>query len=168
MDPLDVAYKNFCAFAESISPDHWDSIVTEADTRMKLIDKVFTQVLGWPEKDIHLEDAAGEKRIDYRFTIDNLNRMIVEAKRKGRDLGISADYKGRGFKLDGSVFKTEAAQEGIDQTIHYCMYRGAELACVTNGHQWMVFRGNRAADGTDVLKGTAIVFGSLDAVSSIR
>jgi hypothetical protein len=118
MEPLDVAFKNFCVFADSVSSDYWDSIVTEADTRMKLTDKIFVQVLGWADKEIHLEDAAGDKRIDYRFTIEKLNRMIVEAKRKERDLSIAPDYKGRGFLLDGSVFKTEAAQEGIKQTIH--------------------------------------------------
>ncbi len=164
MEPIDAAYETFCRFVDQVVPTYWDTVRTEADTRMKLIDPIFTGVLGWPAQEIHLEDQAGMGRIDYRLTASGLNRLIVEAKKEGRDLGVSADYAGRSFKLNGSVFNTEAAREGIHQSIYYCAQKGAELACVTNGQQWIVFRGNRGADGTDTCDGKACVFGSLAAV----
>jgi len=117
-------------------------------------------------REIHLEDQAGEGRIDYRLTVNDLSRLIVEAKREGRNLGVSEDYAGRAFKLSGSVFNTEAAREGINQAIYYCGQKGAELACVTNGHQWVIFRGNRGADGTDTRDGKACVFGFIRASAS--
>jgi GTPase SAR1 family protein len=164
MEPIDAAFETFCKFVDQVVPTYWDTIRTEADVRMKLIDPIFTDVLGWPKGEIYLEDQAGSGRIDYRLTAGSLNRLIVEAKKEGRDLGVSEDYAGRSFKLNGSVFNTEAAKEGIDQAIYYCGHKGAELACVTNGHQWIVFRGNRGADGTDTRDGKACVFGSLAAL----
>lgn len=164
VEPLDAAFEKFCTFLGGIDPDYWDTIKSEADTRMKVIDKIFTNILGWPDKEIHLESMAGEGFIDYRLTVSGLNRLIVEAKKESRDLGIGAGYAGRSFKLGGTVFNTEAAKEGIGQAIYYCGHKSAELACVTNGRQWMVFRGSRFGDGIDTLEGKACVFGSLEAV----
>ena len=166
MEPLDTAFNKFCKFIESIGADYWSSLQTEADVRMKLIDPIFTGILGWPMEEIHLENSGDSGRIDYRLTIKQRSRLIVEAKRKGRDLGISESHAARYFKLNGSVFQTEASQEAIKQLIGYCGTESAELACATNGRQWFVFRGNRLADGQKIVDGMACVFGSLDAVKA--
>lgn len=165
--PLDIAYQRFCEFIEKANDDEfWASLKTEADARMKLIDPIFTEVLGWPEKDIFLEaDAREAGRIDYRMQVAGRNRLIVEAKREGRDLGIRSDYAGRFFKLNGTVFNTEAATGAIEQLMGYCYTKSAELACATNGRQWFVFRGQRI-DGLDVIEGCAFSFGSLEAVKA--
>jgi predicted type IV restriction endonuclease len=164
MEPLDTAYQRFSAFVGSLSPEYWDTLTTEADVRMKLIDPVFTTILGWPMETIHLENSDDAGRLDYRFAIDNFSRLIVEAKRAGRDLGINASHAGRYFKLSGPVFKTEASQQAIRQLISYCANESAELACATNGLQWFVFRGNRIGDGKKVIDGVAYAFGSLQAL----
>ncbi|WP_442483360.1 AAA family ATPase [Aeoliella sp. SH292] len=166
MEPLDVAFEKFGVFVKEVSETaYWASIESEADTRLKVIDRVFAHILGWPISQIHLESDAGKKFIDYRCTVGDLNRLIIEAKRASRDLGIKPDHAGRFFKLNGAVFSTEAAREGIDQAIFYCGHKGAELACMTNGMQWAVFRGAKGPDGRDILDGVACVFGSLEAVS---
>lgn len=152
------AYRSL--LSELQKPEYWESIKTEADTRMKIIDRVFVDVLGWPHGNIHLENDAGPRFIDYRCTVDGLNRLIVEAKREGRDLGINAEHAGRFFRLNGAVFSRDAAQEGIMQAISYCACTGAELACITNGRQWAVFRGAARPDGAGVLQTEACVFGS--------
>ncbi len=165
MENLDDAAESFKKLvAEVTEGKYWESIISEEDTRMKIIDRVFTEILGWPHVDIFLESNAGKDFIDYRCTIGGKNRLIIEAKRGGRDLGINASHAARYFKLNGTVFNTEAAKEGIYQAIKYCGFRSAELACVTNGRQWFIFRGARGADGTDTLDGLACTFGSLDAV----
>jgi len=164
MEAIDTAFEKFSTFVDEDVPTYLDSLHSEADVRMKLIDPIFVDILGWPMADIHLEESDAAGSIDYRFTRGDLSRLIVEAKKKGRDLGINQQHAARFFKLDGAVFKTEASQEGIRQTIRYCAHRSTELACVTNGRQWFVFRGSRLGDGTDILKGVACVFGSLEAI----
>jgi hypothetical protein len=131
---------------------------------MKVIDRMFVEILGWPRHEIHLENSAGSGFIDYRCTVTGLNRIIVEAKKDSRDLGVASDKFGQFFKLNGPVFKPADAQEGIEQAIRYCGHKNAELACVTNGRQWVIFRGNRLGDGQDTLEGRACAFGSLEQV----
>ncbi len=165
MEALDAAYTSFVAFLEQEYPKSRDTLNTEADVRMKVIDPLFVEVLGWPHHEIHLEDSAGSGGyIDYKFTIKSLARLIIEAKKDTRDLGIKKEYSGRFFKLKGPVFNSDTIKEGIDQAIRYCGYKNAELACVTNGRQWVIFRGNRLGDGKDTLDGIACVFGSLEGV----
>ena len=165
MEPIDAADAAFKALvAEVTEQGYWDGINSEADTRMKVIDRVFVDILGWPRDQIHLESTAGKQFIDYRCTVDRLNRLIIEAKKEARDLGINADHAARFFRLNGAVFGGEAAQEGIGQAITYCAHKGAELACVTNGRQWAVFRGAKGPDGMDILESQACCFGSLEAV----
>ena len=67
--------------------------------------------------------------------------------------------------LNGPAFKSEAVTEGIEQAIRYCGSKNAELACVTNGRQWLIFRGNRLGDGTDTMRGMAFVFSTLDSIA---
>jgi cold shock CspA family protein len=164
MEPLDTACERFKSFLSGLTPDYWKSIRTEADVRMKIIDRVFVEVLAWPYEEVHLESDAGSGFIDYRHTVGGLNRMITEAKRNARPLGIDPNKSGRAFKLNGPVFSSPDAKEGIEQGIRYCGHKNAELACVTNGTQWVVFRGNRLGDGKDTLDGMAYVFGNLDGV----
>jgi AAA domain-containing protein len=64
------------------------------------------------------------------------------------------------------VFKNDTIKEGIAQAVRYSAYKGTELACVTNGREWVVFRSNRIGDGVDTLEGKAVVFPSLKCVSS--
>src|SRR5215831_2276475 len=89
MEPIDAAFETFCKFVDQVVPTYWDTIRSEADVRMKLIDPIFPDVLGWPKGEIHLEDPAGAGRIDYRLTAGGLNRLIIEARKEGRDLGVS-------------------------------------------------------------------------------
>lgn len=165
MEPIDAAFARFKELvAEVMEKGYWDSVTSEADTRMKIIDRIFVEILGWPREHIHLESTAGKKFIDYRCTVGKLSRLIIEAKKEARDLGIHDNHAARFFKLNGAVFDSEAAKEGIGQAIYYCAHKGAELACVTNGRQWAIFRGAKGPDGTDILEHQACVFGSLESV----
>jgi cold shock CspA family protein len=167
MEPIDAAKERFDTFVDQINTlGFWNSMDSEADVRMKVIDPLFSDILGWPKQDIKLECKAGPSFVDYCCTVKTLNRLVVEAKKEPRDLGINEGHAARFFKLSGAVFKTEAAREGIEQAIWYCGHKSAELACVTNGRQWAIFRGARGADGTDTLEGLACVFGSLEAIQS--
>ncbi len=166
MEAIDAAFETFNRIVEAELPGYDDSIVSEADVRMKVIDRMFVEVLGWPLADIHLESPAGDGFVDYRCTIAGLNRLVIEAKRKNRSLGITPDRSARAFRLNGPVFQSSDIDEGIEQAIRYCGHKNAELACVTNGQQWVIFLGNRRGDGRDTLEGYGIVFGSLAGVKA--
>jgi len=140
------------------------TICTEQDTRIKVIDRMFIEVLGWTYEKIAAEESSGGGFLDYKFSISGLARLIVEAKRDGRELGVAKRPSGRAFKLQGPVFNSKAAKEGIKQAIRYCGHKNAELACVTNGREWIVFRGSRLGDGKDTMEGMAFVFPSLESV----
>jgi predicted type IV restriction endonuclease len=164
VDPLDSAFDTFSRLKQDIAT-YDGTLVTEADARAKVIDPMFTQVLGWRGSELFAENATSSGFVDYVFTIDGRSRLIVEAKRDSRTLGIDNRDTGRGYILSGPAFKSEAASEGIEQAIRYCGSKNAELACVTNGRQWLIFRGNRLGDGTDTMRGMAYIFSTLDNIS---
>src|SRR5437660_483565 len=57
-----------------------DPELTETDTRVKLIDPLFKEVLGWTEADIRREEPAADGFADYSFGHD-FRWFHVEAKR---------------------------------------------------------------------------------------
>ncbi len=163
MEPIDVAADKLLRLMSRLG-GYADTIRSEQDTRLKVINPVFHEVLAWPLAEIHTEEHAGDGFIDYRLSVGGRARLIVEAKRDGRELGLGGRGAGRPYKLNGPVFATEAVKEGIAQAIRYCGQKNAELACVTNGREWLVFRGSRLGDGLDTMDGMAIVFPSLQDV----
>ncbi|SDH60240.1 AAA domain-containing protein [Actinokineospora alba] len=165
MEPVDSAFSRFEELRTEIA-DYGTSIITEADTRLKVIDRIFTEVLGWPHGSILTEDTSSAGFLDYNFQVENRSRLIVEAKKDERPLGVSNKPAKRGFLIKGPVFAEQAAREGIAQAIRYCGAKNAELACVTNGAEWIVFRGTRLGDGLDTDQGCAFIFGSLSQISN--
>lgn len=163
MQPIDVAAGCLSALLTEIA-GYQDTIHSEQDTRLKVINRILTEVLGWPLESITTEEQAGKGYIDYKLSIGGRARLIVEAKRDGRELGLAGRGAGRDYKLNGAVFATEAVKEGIDQGIRYCGQKNAELACITNGREWVVFRGSRLGDGLDTMEGVGFVFPSLEDV----
>ncbi|MGW0638312.1 hypothetical protein [Nocardia salmonicida] len=164
MEPVDAAFEEFSKLRMEIAT-YDGTLITESDVRAKVIDPIFMRVLGWRGSELLTENPVANGFIDYVFSIEGRSRLVVEAKRDARPLGCAHKDAGRGYVLGGPVFKTEAAKEGIAQAIRYCAMKNAELACITNGKEWVVFRGTRLGDGTDTMKGMGLVFPSLQAVS---
>ena len=160
MEPIDAAYAAFEALTRE-SEAYLNSIETEADTRLKIIDRLLVEVLHWPYAEISTEAATEGGFADYVCRVQERARLIVEAKRDGRSLGVEGRPSGAAFKLSGGVFKAESAKEGIAQAIRYCGAKNAELACVTNGREWIIFRGTRLGDGLETRDGMAFVFSHL-------
>jgi energy-coupling factor transporter ATP-binding protein EcfA2 len=165
-EAIDKSFDNFVKLSEEIIK-YKESICSEEDTRVKVIDRIFTEVLGWPYNEMLTEQKAGKGYLDYRFSVGGHARLIVEAKRDGKDFGLKARNEGVAYRLNGPVFKNDAVIEGINQAIAYCGIKNAELACVTNGREWIIFRGSRLGDGKDTLEeGVAFVFSSLEAIKA--
>lgn len=140
----------------------------EAETRAKAIDKILS-ALGWAESDIARELPSGTGEfLDYVLSTEGQPWMVVEAKRKGEVFAISPEppkaartrhrtvesVRQRGNPVLDRVFK---------QAADYCHDKGVVLACVTNGHQWVFFRG-QVAPGRKWLRGEAITFESAAAI----
>lgn len=164
MEPIDAAYEAFKRI-EMESGEYLHTVQTEADTRLKIIDRILLEVLGWPHKDIYTEAFTGLGFADYGLQVDGRTRLIVEAKRDGRSLGCEGRHARRGYKINGGTFRDEAVKEGIGQAIRYCGEKSAELACVTNGREWVIFRGNRLGDGQDTRNGMAFIFPNLPEIN---
>jgi hypothetical protein len=139
-------------------------IESEQDTRLKVVNRILIEVLEWPFDNVVTEEQSGSGFLDYKLSVGGAARLIVETKRDGRGLGVAMRSAGHHFKLSGPVFQNPTAKEGIAQAISYCGRKNAELACVTNGHEWIVFRGSRLGDGVDTMEGRAFVFPSLEGV----
>ena len=74
---LNQAKNDFREFCES------KGNVSEADTRAKIIDKILTGVLGWPEQTIQRERHIHEGYLDYELEVNKKSLITVEAKKVG-------------------------------------------------------------------------------------
>ncbi|MGO9017029.1 MAG: ATP-binding protein [Syntrophobacteraceae bacterium] len=163
-DAIDAASKHFKEFLPKLK-EYVHTICSEQDTRLKIIDPIFTSILQWHYANISTEEYTGEGFVDYKFSVNGLARMIVEAKKDSVSLGL-ANRSGRTYKLSGPILSLQPQpRSGINQAVRYCGAKNAELACVTNGNEWIIFRGSRLGDGRDTLDGMAFIFVSLDDVS---
>jgi predicted type IV restriction endonuclease len=163
-DAIDASFDAFDAILPKLH-GYAASIESEQDTRLKIIDPIFIDILQWSLSNVSTESHTGDGFVDYKFTIDGLARLIVEAKKDSVSLGLSNRAAGRAYKLSGPVLsQSPQPKGGILQAIRYCGAKNAELACVTNGKEWVIFRGSRLGDGKDTLDGMAFVFPSLDSI----
>jgi hypothetical protein len=120
MEAIDVAAQQLEDLRSEIS-GYENTIHSEEDTRLKVVNRVLTEVLGWPMQEIFTEERSGKSGfIDYRLTVDGLARLVGEAKRDGRELGLQPHTSGRPYKLNGPVFYTSSIREGIEQAVRYC------------------------------------------------
>lgn len=163
MEPIDSGYERLRALIPEVVA-YMGSVQTEADTRLKVIDRILTEVLHWPLDQVMTEQPADSGFADYACKVGDRFRLILEAKKDGRSLGIESRPAGSAFKLSGPVFGDANAREGLTQAMRYCGAKNTELACVTNGREWIVLRGGRNGDGLDSWDGHAFVFPTLTSV----
>ncbi len=132
--------------------------VTEADTRAKLIDRILTDVCGWPEAAITREQHIERGYVDYILSLPTRRTIVVEAKREGLPFTIPVGFQ-RTLKLSGALASDAEVREAISQVRDYCDDAGVRHAIATNGYAWIVFRAIR--DDMPWREGKARVFASL-------
>ncbi len=137
----------------------------EAKTRIVFIDKVLA-VCGWSVDELGVEEpTGGGDYIDYLLAdAQQQPWMVVEAKRVSRTFALpksSHPYR----SLATLARQSSDLKEVLDQAARYCNDRGVPYACVTNGYQWLFFRG-LSASGRPWLKGSALAFDSLDDIDT--
>lgn len=158
-DNIELAYKKFEEISDKVqylNKTEWN----EAETRLKIIDEILYEALGWNKLESKVEDRAGGGYTDYTLKIGQANKLIVEAKKDMVDFGLTNRESAHAYKLNGTVFNA-ASSEAILQAFGYASLKGAELAVATNGREWIIFRTNRLGDGIEPLEGKGFIFNSL-------
>ena len=139
--------------------------VSETDTRVKVIDRILTDVLGWPEGAISREDHIGSGYVDYILRLQGRPYLAVEAKREGEAFVLPLSSRPtRHMRIDGSLATDAAIRAAINQVRGYCDDGAIRYAIATNGYTWIVFRAIR--EDIPWKKGQARVFESLGDIES--
>ena len=133
---VDIALKKLHFLIENT----WQNL-SEADTRAKIIDPLFKDVLGWTEQDIRRESHVENGFLDYLFSIGNSRKFVVEAKKEGEAFMVPPSQSGREYSLSGTLITNEKIKRAIEQARQYCVDAGARYAVVTNGNQFIIFEG---------------------------
>jgi len=139
--PADEAYRFFCQYLTSNTLFKLDDkLLSEADTRSKLIDPVFRDVLGWNEAEIRREQPVDKGFVDYVLGSD-YSYLLIEAKRSRPRFNLNANGKNRRLKLDGPhLLANKKMKPFIEQAQAYAADAGVQFCLVTNGSQIIVFR----------------------------
>jgi Cdc6-like AAA superfamily ATPase len=114
----------------------------EANTRLQIIDEAL-ELLGWAKADFNPESRTqvGDYT-DYLLKSHHHPLIVVEAKRVGTTFSLPQEnrrmeYKASFLCLAGGNELKEAMAQAAD----YCNQNGCLYAVVTNGWQWIIFRG---------------------------
>tara|TARA_Y100000780_G_C13664923_1_gene410150 strand:+ start:155 stop:1774 length:1620 start_codon:yes stop_codon:yes gene_type:complete len=115
------------------------SIESEEDAKIKIINRIFNECLGWSFTQFDCENHHDSGYSDYVLNVGGEPSLVVEAKRIGV-LGIETAVldKCREFKISGSSLKGSFA--GIQQAFSYASEAGIPVAVVTDGVRWIVFK----------------------------
>ncbi len=113
--------------------------LSEADTRAKLIDPLFKDVLGWRETEFRRETPVDSGYADYTLGADVIH-LLIEAKRTKPRFQLHAPADTRTAKLSGPhLLGNKKLRPALDQAARYAFDLGAPIAVLTNGDQLIVF-----------------------------
>jgi len=139
--PADEAYQVFQDLVRQslifsrVSPD-----LTESDTRAKLIDPVFKQVLGWQEQDIRREKPVADGFVDYLIGAE-FPYFHIEAKRLLPRFQIQSPSRARVLSLSGPhLLANKSLRDFLEQTARYAFELGTDFTMLTNGDQFILFK----------------------------
>lgn len=145
MNNPDVSFKAFqeiCAEFKVFCETH--GTISEADTRIKLIDRILKETLNWPEAYISREDHTNGANVgysDYRLTIKQNPYIVVEAKREGESFSLPTFSGRRHLKLNGILKTSKEVMVAINQVRQYCVDDMIiNYAVATNGYSWIIFK----------------------------
>lgn len=136
-------------------------IETKQDVRFQVINRMLTEVLGWPFFDVKTERAVNSGYVDYIVGSDGRNRLVVEAKRAAKILVDTKNPRYSAYKAGGPAL--ESARSGLEQAQRYCLDTAVPFSALTTGFEWIAFWAIRT-DGTPPMDGRALVFPNLDAI----
>src|SRR5690625_25118 len=108
---------------------------SEADTRSKIIDSLFTEVLGWDESQIQREGYVNKVGFfDYIFN-SGKNKFVMEAKKTDIDFTMP---KVRTIKYNSLNDKNCSLKDAIIQGVNYAAPMLIDVVVVFNGRQMSI------------------------------
>ncbi len=110
-----------------------DKDITESDTRSKLLDKLFIEVLGWSELDIDREGHTSEGYYDYFFSTPNF-KFVLEAKKSFIEFKLPKNTSK--FVTLNSIYKEN--EKVIRQIRGYLFEVGLQYGIISNGKQFII------------------------------
>lgn len=153
-------FKDFCTHHGKVS---------EADTRVKLIDRILKEALNWPEPLLSRENhTEGIKAgyTDYQLRIKGTPYIVVEAKREGIDFILPTASGRRHLKISGIIQTSPEIRISINQVRQYCVDDiTIKYAIATNGYAWIIFKSIQPA-GKSWKEGFATIYYSPDDIKN--
>ncbi len=120
--PKDIIGENISyikGFIQDIKPSIDNAVehkYNESDTRM-ILDKIFTEGLGYSIDELKTEQKIQGRRADYILSVNNIDYIVVEAKKAGMNL----------------------REKQVFQATSYGAYSGIKWALLTNLNQWQLY-----------------------------
>jgi hypothetical protein len=161
MPTLDISYQRAIALIGDVEP-RLSNIVTEEDAKLQLVVRFLTEILGWDHADLSTERKNENGYSDYIVSNNGQPSFLVEAKRQGQlELATTATKK-QLYKISGPALQRCLA--GIEQAASYCAPEGIQLAVVTDGTKWILFKPYIASQSYKLKE--AIVFPTLQSITA--
>lgn len=138
-------------------------LANEATTRVVLIDKILCS-LGWGQESVGREVPSGVGTyLDYELHLNDVPWAVVEAKRAGETFSLSGTMLPDDGIVSVSLLSRRSSElrAALRQAADYCNARAIPIAAVTNGSEWVLFRG-LSAPKRPWLDGVALVFAGRD------
>jgi hypothetical protein len=158
MITIDEAKKRFEQF--KLRFESYKSVdISESDTRSKILDELFINILGWSEKDINRERYVQVGYYDYCFSIPNF-KFVVEAKRNLKEFTLPVTSKNISC---GTLFSNN--KEVINQIRQYCFEANLQFGVISNGHQFIIGKFVNG-DGSDWKNNKCIIFDGIQNIEN--
>jgi GTPase SAR1 family protein len=154
MKEINECHKIFLSFKNEFQ-NYLLQDLTESDTRSKIIDVIFTDILDWDENQINREGHTVTEYYDYLFTIPGF-KFIVEAKRDFKKFTLPNKHK---ILTIGTLDKDN--KDVVLQIRQYLFEVGLQYAVITNGHQFIIGKFFNT-DGSDWKTNKCIIFNGFD------
>lgn len=121
--------------------------LNEYDTRFKIIDTIFTNILGWPKSLMECEYPVGDSAADQKHVSlfadylleSNYNKLLIEAKRTGRYFRIPKSTH-RIYKSNGVISKDDDTSSFMNQARTYMVSLGTPFCVLCNGKQFLIMK----------------------------
>lgn len=160
---LDSSIEAFRSIIQDVEQNAGSQITSEEDSKVRIITRVLTEVLGWNFSDIGSERKHDSGFSDYLVSNVGEPEFVLEAKRLGiLEIETKKRSEVRRLKISGPALR--GSVDGIQQAARYANDLGLPLAVVSDGFNWIVFK--PLIPKKDYKEFECFVFPSLEAIES--
>lgn len=137
--------------------------LNEAETRLRIIDDILFECLGWDKASTTVEHHVHEGFIDYKLGASG-HRFLIEAKKVGRsfNLPITFGYEPN-LTVKNFLKRQKDLREVYTQAVRYAHESAVPFCVITNGVDWIVFPGVRS-DDVPLRESRVVAFAGLDTI----